>query len=66
MNVNEGMQHTLQEQTCCDSDNEMQQWNADIIVISATQITLCALVKNYLIPKNSTQKNQGKDNTNQN
>ena len=50
------MQHTVQEQTCCDSDNELQQWNEDIIVIAATKIALCALVKIYLIPKNSTQK----------
>ena len=39
------MQHALYEQTCCDSDGEMQQRNDDFIIIAATKITLCALIK---------------------
>jgi len=38
----------------------LQQWNEDIIIIAATKIALCALVKIYLIPKNSAQKILGK------
>ena len=54
------MQHTVQEQTCGDSDGEMQQRNEDFIDIAATKITLCALIKNYLIPNNITNKNREK------
>ena len=39
------MQHTLYEQSCRDSDGEMQQRNDGFIVIAATKITLCALIK---------------------
>ena len=38
----------------------MQQRNEDFIDIAATKITLCALIKNYLIPKNITQIKIGK------
>ena len=34
----------------------MQQRNKDFIVIAAKKIALCVLIKNYLIPKNITNK----------
>ena len=53
------MQHTLQEQTWCDSYGEMQQRNEDFIVIAATKV-MRTYKKPFNAKKCHTNKNREK------